>query len=234
MKRRPPSARACSLRARRLAKGGGPRAGKALSACAATPKRSKTVARKVRATKSVCRKRGLALQSGRVGRSSKSAVAACPSKKRSLRANPGAALSARELAALETFARRHGRGWKSALSAQWSTASTGVAELQALRNRLGPRWLATFRLPRANPSPRASRMKRPRFTALDYREIARAAAELRDLQMIDEYDGPETVMLSTGYADVYPEGDHEASVTIHGVNWPISEEKLHPERFRVR
>lgn len=74
-----------------------------------------------------------------------------------------------------------------------------------------------------------ARHARPEFTAHDLAVIAQTADRIRYSE-----DTPETVMLSTGYADVYPEGDHEASVTIHGVNWTFEEQQLHPERFRVK
>lgn len=67
--------------------------------------------------------------------------------KRASRSN--GALSPSELAALRAYARKHGRTWKAALRDDWMYA-TAPAELQGLRNRLGPGWLATYRLPAAS------------------------------------------------------------------------------------
>lgn len=101
MRKRPPTVRACSLRARKLAKEGegDSRKGKALAACAATPRRSRPRPKVAPATKSTCRRRAKALQSGKVGRSDRSKVAyrltLCrrrkPSAKRAHRANPAPA-----------------------------------------------------------------------------------------------------------------------------------------------
>jgi hypothetical protein len=76
-RKRPPTARACSVRARKLAKDGkgDSKRGKALAACAATTRRSRPRPKVARPTKSVCRKRAKALQSGNVGRSDRSKVA---------------------------------------------------------------------------------------------------------------------------------------------------------------
>jgi hypothetical protein len=54
-------------------------------------------------------------------------------------------LSLAERDALHAYARRHGRTWKSSLRDDWMR---GRAEgpLQRIRNRLGPRWLAGYRL----------------------------------------------------------------------------------------
>lgn len=248
MKRRPPSVRACSLRGKTLAKTKTDRAGKLLAECAATPKRSKRMARKGGATKTACRRRGLALQSGNVGNSNISKVAVrlgeCrgPAKKRAavrsnpsydlsgypeferradgsivewvgaqgvlkdgngkvighavvtgrwktpksyvsshmfqievttkdgakytgrgaghgmlwngrrvsakVRRNPSSDLSPEERAALRAFASRNGRTWKAALRQQWAYDTSLSGPLRALRNRLGPRWLASFTLSR--------------------------------------------------------------------------------------
>lgn len=155
MKRRPPSARACSLRGRRLAKSSSPRAGKMLAQCAATPKRSKRMSRKGAPTKLACSRRGRAVATGKVGNSNRSKQAALlgecrkPAKKRApLRRNPSPSLSAAEVASLRSFASRHGRTWKAALRQKWAYDPTLSGPLRTLRNRLGPRWLAAFRFPR--------------------------------------------------------------------------------------
>lgn len=155
MKRRPPSARACSLRGKLLAKNRSERAGKLLAECAATPKRSKRMSRKGGATKTACRRRGLALKSGKVGNSNISKVAVrlgecrAPAKKRApVRRNPSSEVSAEERAALRAFASRHGRTWKAALRERWAYDPNLSGPLRALRNRLGPRWLASFTLAR--------------------------------------------------------------------------------------
>lgn len=62
--------------------------------------------------------------------------------------------SAEELAALRTYAAEHGRHWKEALWASWMNGGDHLrqsdgAALQRLRNRLGPSWLAQYRLPDA-------------------------------------------------------------------------------------
>ena len=98
MRKRPPTVRACSLRARKLAKEGegDSKKGKALAACAATPRRSRPRPKVAPATKKTCRRRAKALQSGKVGRSDRSKVAyrltLCrkrkPSAKGVHRANP--------------------------------------------------------------------------------------------------------------------------------------------------
>lgn len=155
MKRRPPSARACSLRARRLAKSPSERAGKLLKECGATPKRSTRMSRKGGATKTACSRRGRALKSGKVGNSNISKMAALlgecrkPAKKRAaVRRNPSDMLSAEERAAVRAFANRHGRTWKAALREKWAYDSSLSGPLRSLRNRLGPRWLASFTLSR--------------------------------------------------------------------------------------
>lgn len=51
-----------------------------------------------------------------------------------------------ELAALRSFAAEHGRCWKAELHRQWMSALANPT-LHNLRNRLGPSWLAKFRLP---------------------------------------------------------------------------------------
>lgn len=55
-------------------------------------------------------------------------------------------LTGEELAAIRAFAARHGRCWKAELNRQWMNASAST-DLHRLRNRLGPSWLANFRLP---------------------------------------------------------------------------------------
>jgi hypothetical protein len=66
-------------------------------------------------------------------------------------------VSAEELEALRAFRAAYGRRWKHQLSqVYWPAAltfrgsdnPTHGALLQGLRNRLGPRWLADFRLPK--------------------------------------------------------------------------------------
>ncbi len=59
------------------------------------------------------------------------------------------ALSPSELAALRAYAQHHGRAWKAALRRDWMYA-TAPAELMRLRNRLGPGWLTSYRLPAAS------------------------------------------------------------------------------------
>lgn len=56
-------------------------------------------------------------------------------------------LTATQLAALRDYANQHGRhSWKNYLSADWLNGRL-PADLHALRNSHGPRWLATFQLP---------------------------------------------------------------------------------------
>ncbi|MBM3606623.1 MAG: hypothetical protein FJX25_18515 [Alphaproteobacteria bacterium] len=63
------------------------------------------------------------------------------------RAEPVDGLTAEERKALRTFATEHGRCWKAELRTQWMNA-TASPILHRLRNRLGPSWLARFRLDR--------------------------------------------------------------------------------------
>ena len=130
MKRRPPSARACSLRGKRLLKSPSKRASDLLRECAATPKRSKRMAPKGGATKAACSLRGRRLTKDKTPRAGV-LLAECraPAKKRA-------------------FASRHGRTWKAALREKWAYDSSLSGPLRALRNRLGPRWLASFTLSR--------------------------------------------------------------------------------------
>lgn len=58
----------------------------------------------------------------------------------------------------------------------------------------------------------------PSFTAADLAHIRATADTIRDTDNV-----PETVMTSIGYVDVWPEGDDEAFVTVHGVNYPLDE-----------
>lgn len=58
----------------------------------------------------------------------------------------GQQLTAEELDAIRAFAARHGRYWKAELRNQWMKASARPI-LHNLRNRLGPSWLVSFRLP---------------------------------------------------------------------------------------
>jgi len=55
------------------------------------------------------------------------------------------ALTAGERAAVEAYAAEKGRAWKAELLTDWYYARR-PGYLQALRNELGPRWLAAFRL----------------------------------------------------------------------------------------
>jgi len=62
-------------------------------------------------------------------------------------------LSDGELTALRTYAANHGRKWKAALLASWMNGGDHLHQsdgwrLQSLRNKLGPSWLANYRLPR--------------------------------------------------------------------------------------
>lgn len=54
-----------------------------------------------------------------------------------------------ELKALWRWKRQHGKFWRTELGAFWEKerAHSDGATLQQLRNRLGPTWLATFKLP---------------------------------------------------------------------------------------
>jgi hypothetical protein len=56
-----------------------------------------------------------------------------------------------EQAALRAWANEEGRTWKAALRLAWETGNYGGsdhdADLQRIRNRLGPSWLAKYRLP---------------------------------------------------------------------------------------
>lgn len=67
------------------------------------------------------------------------------------------------------------------------------------------------------------RTRTPVFSARDIKHIRRTADELRQQQDEDTYDGPEVIMTSLGYVEVYPEDGDSASVTMHGVNWTIEE-----------
>lgn len=239
MKRRPPSARACSLRGKRLLKSPSKRASDLLRECAATPKRSKRMAPKGGATKAACSLRGRRLSKERTKRAGV-LLAECraPAKKRAaarsnpsgitlsgypmfkdnrayvgavgefhdahgkkigtavvtsrwktpksyvsdemfqievttpdggkytgrgagsmmlwngrrvsekVRRNPSSEVSAEERAALRAFASRNGRTWKAALRQKWAYDPNLSGPLRALRNRLGPRWLASFTLSR--------------------------------------------------------------------------------------
>lgn len=66
-------------------------------------------------------------------------------------------------------------------------------------------------------------MATPKFTARDIAHIRRTGLELIGQQIDETYDGPETIMTSLGYVDVWPEGDDDASVTMHGVNYSLEE-----------
>jgi len=156
MKRRPPSARACSLRGKRLLKSPSKRASDLLRECAATPKRSKRMAPKGGATKAACSLRGRRLTKDKTHRAGV-LLAECraPAKKRTVakkrapvRRNPSSEVSAEERAALRAFASRNGRTWKAALRQKWAYDPNLSGPLRALRNRLGPRWLASFTLSR--------------------------------------------------------------------------------------
>jgi hypothetical protein len=69
-------------------------------------------------------------------------------------------LTADEVAALQAFAARYGRFWKSKLTdVYWYNArlfrdasgdETHGYALHRLRNELGPRWLASYKLPKGN------------------------------------------------------------------------------------
>lgn len=57
-------------------------------------------------------------------------------------------LTPAEYAALREYAITHGkRRWKNDLWADWMKAAA-PGHLQAIRNRLGPSWLARFQFPR--------------------------------------------------------------------------------------
>jgi hypothetical protein len=68
-------------------------------------------------------------------------------------------ITPQEMVAIQTFAIAHGRGWKTTLAnTYWYNArlwrdengDTGHGEsLHGLRNRLGPIWLRSFRLPKS-------------------------------------------------------------------------------------
>lgn len=53
-----------------------------------------------------------------------------------------------QMAALRKYAAQHGRTWKSQLQTDWMYSRAG-AELQQVRNTLGPSWLVRFKLPNA-------------------------------------------------------------------------------------
>jgi hypothetical protein len=63
----------------------------------------------------------------------------------------GANLTLEQLEALRAFAAENGRTWKTKLNEAWMNANASIngehsPELQQVRNRLGPRWLKTFKL----------------------------------------------------------------------------------------
>lgn len=61
-----------------------------------------------------------------------------------------AEISGEESSVLRDYARRYGRNWKAHLRWQWEHGydeyQPNAATLRALRNRLGPSWLARFTL----------------------------------------------------------------------------------------
>ena len=56
--------------------------------------------------------------------------------------------SPEQLQALIAYAAANGRGWKTKLQADWAKCR-GSAALIQLRNQCGPKWLTSFRLPKA-------------------------------------------------------------------------------------
>lgn len=60
-------------------------------------------------------------------------------------------LSTDERAALFAYKRSHGARWKSALARDWQSSSAGPV-LQRVRNRLGPAWLKSLRIPKGTRS----------------------------------------------------------------------------------
>jgi hypothetical protein len=64
-------------------------------------------------------------------------------------------------------------------------------------------------------------MATPKFTARDIAHIRRTGLELIGQQIEETYDGPETIMTSLGYVEVWPEGDDSASVTMNRVNYSL-------------
>jgi hypothetical protein len=59
----------------------------------------------------------------------------------------------------------------------------------------------------------------PKFTARDLTHIEDTCRRLFDLDTIGEYDGPETIMTSLGYVEVWS----DSSVTMHGVNYTLEQ-----------
>lgn len=66
-------------------------------------------------------------------------------------------------------------------------------------------------------------MTTPKFTARDLANIRSTGRKLVAQQYDETYDGPEVIMTSIGYVEVYPEGDDDASVTMHGVNYTLEQ-----------
>lgn len=64
-------------------------------------------------------------------------------------------------AALQSFAKQNGRSWKAKLNALWMNAAAPQI-LHSLRNSHGPSWLASYRLPRADPQTPKATMPRHR------------------------------------------------------------------------
>lgn len=66
-------------------------------------------------------------------------------------------------------------------------------------------------------------MATPKFTALDIARIRSTGRKLVEQQYDETYDGPEVIMTSLGYVEVWPEGDDDASVTMNRVNYTLEQ-----------
>lgn len=66
-------------------------------------------------------------------------------------------------------------------------------------------------------------MATPKFTARDLASIRSTGRKLVEQQYDETYDGPETIMTSLGYVEVWPEGDDDASVTMNRVNYTLEQ-----------
>jgi len=65
-------------------------------------------------------------------------------------------LTTEETSALTRYAAAHGRTWKASLQHDWMTAAL-TGPIHALRNSHGPSWLVAYKLPAAEPAPKAIR-----------------------------------------------------------------------------
>ena len=70
----------------------------------------------------------------------------------------------------------------------------------------------------------------PKFTARDIAHIEETGQRLDELDMNGEGDGPETIMTSLGYVDVWK----DSSVTMHDVNYTLDELERVSKRKTLR